>query len=376
MTTQEKLNITHDEIKASILSEAKKDNSLERLTNANSNSVFMRLVNWVSGTMFFFFENILKNIYDSIWVDTADDTALLLHAQQAGITRKPASTATVMLRVGSKKKPVRDVTILQGAMFRTAGEKKLGFVATHEAIVNTSTEKDALGFYTVEVLAKAESSGSVYNVLNHSITEFEYLIEDIDVVYNPLAASGGEEQEDNESIRRRLQIVQNAYGWGTKSWFKAEALKFDFVGSVTVLPRYKGLGTVGIIASGKKASLLTNAQLLQVQNYFSSEEIDPAGAFHVLVEAPQIKLLDFSIVVYYLKNHKPTDVFLDAIVREYVQGLKLGEEVILTALEAKILSAGLKDVQISLPSENVTLANNELAKVNSVVWQKKEYGSD
>lgn len=368
-----KTTVTHDEIRAQIITTATADDKLKRLSNLNSNSIWMRIVNAVSFSITHFFNLIVKNVFDSIWPDSSDRYALARHLAEEGLAFKDPSFATVTVRVGSSALPSEAKPIAQGAFVKTPGEDGFIFELLEAGAITPDTVIDDNDTYTVPLLARAIQTGPDYNVPAMTITVVETDMDGIDVCYNLVAATGGADEESLESARTRLKDKREGVAIGTMAWFKSEAETIAGVQQCIVIPRYDGRGTVGLLIVGIGGP--ASSEVLEaVEDHFNQDALDPAGAFHVIAALPAPYVQNMTIEVWYdAEIGIPTNEFLNAIVNGYYTRLAAGADIILSVIESALISGGMKDAKITVPSANVTVPSDQVAVLGTITWTKTEF---
>ncbi len=368
-----KTTVTHDEVRATIITAATADDKLKRLSNLNSNSVWMRIVNGLSFAVTHFINEIVKNVFDSIWPDSSDRYALARHLAEEGLTFKEPSFATVTVRVGASELPDEAKPIPQGALVKTPGEDGFIFDLLEAGAITPDTTIDDNETYTVPLLARAIQTGPGHNVPAMTITVVETDIDGIDVCYNLSAATGGADEESLEAARSRLKDKREGVAIGTMAWFKSEAETIAGVQQAIIIPRYDGRGTVGILVVGIGGPA-SEEVLDAVEDHFNNDALDPAGAFHVIAALPSPYVQNMTIDVWFDPEvGEPTDEFLEAIVNGYFTRLPAGGDIILSVIEAGLIAGGMKDAKITAPSANVTVPSDQVAVLGTVTWTKEEF---
>jgi hypothetical protein len=109
---------------------------------------------------------------------------------------------------------------------------------------------------------------------------------------NPEAISGGQDEEDDESLRQRIMSTYNRLSNGANAaFYQQAAMAFDGVSAAAVLPRNRGAGTVDIVVTSHSG--LPDLQLLEeLQDYFTQvREI----AVDVAVRPPEVINVNMNI---------------------------------------------------------------------------------
>ncbi len=341
-----KLSYTYNEIKSSILDAINNDSELRKIYNINLNIVgkLRAIIEAVARGIYEFVGDSMITIYNNIFVSTADEEALILHLADRGMTPwKQAAKASGYIYIGCSTMPTNYIIIPQLAMVKTNDDKY--FVITQSAMITPQTPQDARGYYTVRLPILSLEAGSIYNVIADTITQLYTEIPGVDIVYNAEITSGGSDKETIDEVRDRIQKRDLALQQGTKAWFESETLEFEFVKTVLVVPRYAGRGTVGI-GFLTYSGVPTQEEKQIVQDYFNSVDIDPAGAFHVVIFDIALFNWDATIRVHFVDD-EPLDAELFYAVQLYFSTLTLGEDIIEDQIKASIIyNVGVKKVDV------------------------------
>lgn len=365
-----KVTVTHDEVRAPIITAAAADDKLKRLSNLNSNSIWVRVINAVALGYTNLVNLVLKEIFDAIWPATSGRYALARHLSEEGMSFKDPSFAEVTIRIGSTTLPTGEKPIPQGAIVKTPGETGFNFELLDAGVIGPATPADGEGYFTVPILARAIATGPDYNVQAGTITVLETEIAGVDVCYNPTAATGGADEESLESARARLKDKREGIAIGTMAWFKSEAETLPGVQQCIVIPRYNGRGTVGLLIVGIGGPASPEV-LAAVEDHFNQDALDPAGAFHVTAALPTPFVQNIVGEVWYdTELGAPTDEALDAAVNAYITRLATGGDIIKSVVESNLIALGLKDAKITTPSANVTVPSNQVAVLGTTTWTK------
>lgn len=368
-----KISVTHDEVRAPIITAAAADDKLKRLSNLNSNSVWMKIVNAIAFVVTYLVNQVFKEIFDSIWSATAGRYALARHLGEEGLSFKEPSFATTTIRIGASAAPTGRKDIPQGAIVKTPGETGFNFELLDAAFIDESTPEDDEGYFTVPVLVRAIATGPEYNVQASTITVVDTEIDGVDVCYNPNAATGGADEETLEAARLRLKDKREGIAIGTMAWFKSEAETLAGVQQCIVVPRYNGRGTVGLLIVGIGGPASSEV-LTAVEEHFNQDALDPAGAFHVTAALPTPYVQNIVGEVWYDPElGAPTDEALDAAINAYLTRLPTGGDIIKSVMESNLIALGLKDAKLTTPANNVTIPSDQVAVMGTTTWTKTEY---
>lgn len=362
-----------DEIKSYIISELAKNSKLARLTNFNRFGKVRTIIETISLAIYQFIMKIAEPLWRSIFPQFAEKQDLIYHLGTEGLVWKNATKAQFDVRIGSSEQPTSRVDIPVRLEVGTA--EAVSFLTSSTSFIDDSTPADVDGKYTTIVRVTAILAGADGNVPAGSIVEVNSDHDKIDFVKNDsVAVVPGEDEETIEEARERYFADTADFGRGTKSWFEQEAESLPTVQKAICIPRMNGRGTVGIVVFGQ-AGDLTEQQLADVETHFNTEEMDPAGAWHVSAVNATKKIGPNEFTVYW-EEAEPSDAELyDAYVNSY-DGIDLSEDII-PQLISEYIRAAVDTVKYTIcDSHNspIPVGSSELARpAETVTWNKVQY---
>ncbi len=269
----------------------------------------------------------LDFIKRQMFPSTALGEYLDLHAADRGMTRKAAVKSRGELRFSVSAPAVSDINIPEGTVASTSGNNSVRFVTTEPAAISA-------GNTLVSVEAEAMSAGSSGNVARESINTLVTSVMGVESVTNPDAFSGGADRETDEELRKRVLSSYISISNGTnKEYYRRLALSVDGVKSAGVTPRRRGVGTVDVFICSEGPTV-TTALINSVQEVMDRErELN----VDVLVSAAVLVRASFGIRISVRDgySHSETAERVKASVREYIDSLGVGENV----LESRICTA-------------------------------------
>ncbi len=279
------------------------------------------------------------------------------HAQLRAITRKSGSTATGSLRFAIDTALDEDLTIPAGTVCCTTGLVR--FVTTQDAVIPA-------GSLYADAEAAAEQPGAAGNAAAGTVTQMTKAPEGVRRVTNPAAFSGGSDTEDDESLRLRIldSFVRLPNG-ANAVFYEQRALSHAGADAVAVIPRYQGIGTVGVVvatASGEPDDRL----LQEIQTDLDSvREI----AVDVTVMAPQVATIDPAITIWPADgvSFEAARLAAENALRQYFNGRLLGKPVYRAALGSAIYATGkIKNYEIRQPESDVAAQTMVLPRLGSI----------
>lgn len=275
---------------------------------------------------------------------SASGTYLDYHGQLRGITRKSGHKAEGILRFKIDSTREDALSIPAGTVCTTAGLVR--FVTTEDAVIRA-------GALYADAAAEAENAGTAGNVPAESITKMTKAPAGVTGVTNPAAFAGGSGEEDDESLRERIldSFIRLPNG-ANAAFYELRALSHPGVEAVSVIPRYQGIGTVGVVVSAAGGTPET-ALLQEIQ-----EDLDSVReiAVDVTVMAPEIERVDMAVTIW-PKQGRSFDRAQTAVrtaLAAWFGGGLLGKTVYRAQIGKAILDTGLvENYVITAPEEDV-----------------------
>lgn len=360
------LNITKEQVLTDHLQSVKASGVLKNHTFSPTSKTFS-ILRAVSNAVFLFIDTDLVSVQKAIHPHTAEDDALHEHLIRRGMQWKPALPAILKIRIGSSVQPTIDREIPQSLIVTTSGneDQKVRFFLQDSLILPAGIGADAQGKFTIEALVQCTVDGPIGNVVSSSINLIENPPDGINYVsnieINPIQQ--GQYRETRTSVRARLQNAEGVSSKWTPAWYKGEAETFSFV-KRAIFKSAKTLmtdGEVKILIQGTVGAL-NDSQLNQVKDHFNSEENDPGGVAHVLVENISETIVNKTVTVKFSSSDTiPSQIVLDQIKDEYFLSLSEGQDFVDAQLKALYQSLpNCIDVEFN-PLGNVDVPAGSLA---------------
>ncbi|MGC5326427.1 baseplate J/gp47 family protein [Brevibacillus sp. SYSU BS000544] len=281
-------------------------------------------------------ESKFREILEQAFAVKAEGYYLDLIAQDHGISRTPASPATVMLEfTGAVGKVVPKGT--------TCGipDSDLSFT-TDEAVTIDSNGRARVG-------ATCKIAGIIGNVPFHTITLIFDPIPDIWTVTNPDPAKGGTDEESDQSLRNRiLYQKRNPEHGGTDSDYVRWALSVTGVTYAKAIDKPRGIGSVDVVVGGNEMQM--NKIVADTQKFIDLKK--PSGV-DVKVRKVQMQTVPITIKVVGI----PEAAAASAI-QEYLRKIEVGGTVYWAKILAAVMNAGATDATMIEPLQNITLSND------------------
>lgn len=211
---------------------------------------------------------LMKNIFP-MW---AYGEILDYHAFTRNINRKPAVSATVELKITGTP----GTEIKAGYEVATEAENNtasIKFKTLEDTVIPASEEGKTEG--VAVVMASAANEGKSGNVAAGTIKLQVTPLKGVVKVINDVAATGGADREDNESLRQRIVDYDRSLGIsfvGSDSDYKRWAEEVPGVGSATIIPAQDDTGLVTIVLVDPDGKPATEDLCAEVYNYIMRED--------------------------------------------------------------------------------------------------------
>lgn len=284
---------------------------------------------------------------------TAQGEYLDLHAGLRAIQRRPAAKAEGTLRFYAGETGEMDREIPVGTVAMTAG------------LVRVQTAAHAVckgGQAHVDVPARAVEPGEAGNVAAGAVVSMAVPPTGIVRCANLQPFTGGTDREGDEPLRQRvLDSFRRMPNGANEAFYEQEALSFDRVAAVAVVPRSRGIGTVDVVVATPGGS--PGQELLaELQRHVQMRrEI----AVDVVVRAPQTVPVPVTVRVKGAKAGTAERVA--AAVQDWFGGQRLGKSVLRAQLGALIYGCeGVENYAIDAPAQDVAVARDVLPVLESL----------
>lgn len=288
---------------------------------------------------------------------TASGQYLDYHAAMRGVTRKGGTKATGSLRFRIDTALDTDLPIPVGTVCTTAGLVRF---------VTTETGTIPAGSLYADVPAEAELAGSAGNVGAESITQMTLAPTGVVGVLNPSAFTGGSAQEEDGSLRERvLDSFLRLPNGANAAFYELRALGHAGVEQAAVLPRWQGIGTVGVViasASGVPEQALIDEVQADIEQV---REI----AVDVTVMAPTVQNVNVEITLT-PKAGVSADAAETAVrqaVEHFFAGGLLGRSIYRAALGSAVYATGaVENYRILSPAQDVQAQERTLPMLGTL----------
>lgn len=228
----------------------------------------------------------LEEVEKNAFPGTAEGEWLDRHAQTRGLARRRGQKARGSLLFSRQTPLWYDITIPAGTVCADASGQ-IRFVTLQQATL-------AAGEVQISVEAEAEEPGTRANLAEGAIQSITAPPAGISGVRNEEAFSGGTDDERDEALRLRLMDSYAMVSNGTNAaFYRDAALACPGVGSVGVIARERGPGTVNVYlaAPGGAPAQTLIAQVAQRLSSLKEINVD------VSVQAAQSVAIDVAAYI-------------------------------------------------------------------------------
>ncbi len=296
---------------------------------------------------------------------TAQGEYLDRHAALRGLERRGAVKTGGVIRFSVDAPAVTDLTVPVGTVCATAGQ--IRFETTEDVALPA-------GETAVDAPALAAEAGTAGNVPAGSVLAMAVPPVGVSRCINVQPFTGGADAEDDEGLRSRvLETYRRMPNGANAAFYEQEALSFDQVAAVTVVPRSRGKGTVDVVVSTADGRPDSELLVRLTEHFERRREI----AVDVQVKAPAVKSVDVSLTVEAEDGADADEVRsrVTEAVRGYFSGERLGQDVLTARLCQLAFSLpGVVNCAVTAPAADVKVDAGELPRLRmlSITVEAKE----
>lgn len=128
---------------------------------------------------------------------TATGTYLDKHAQTRDLFRKHADSAVGMITFSRSTAAAQDIVIPLGTVCTSSAGNNVMYATTEEGVIPAGSK-------SVSLAAKASTKGRISNIAAGKIDTLVSAVSGVEQVTNAESFAGGREEEEDESLRKRL----------------------------------------------------------------------------------------------------------------------------------------------------------------------------
>ncbi len=304
----------------------------------------------------------LGELERQVFPRTSGGKYLEFHAETKAVFRKPGLKAAGSLRFLRETPAYNDIVIPAGVVCATRpqnNEAQLRFVTTSETVLHA-------GELFADAPAEADAAGGGGNIAARAVCVMITPAAGVSAVENPEPFSGGADQESDESLRERLLLAYKNISNGTNSAFYHDiAISHEGVGSVNVLPRRRGRGTVDVVVDCRDPDAGDEIISALQSELGVRKEIN----VDVLVLAARKVTRAVAVEITPLPGHDRNMVsenVKEETVR-FLNGLGVGNPLLLASLGSRILNVeGVYNYSLSAPERDYFPAEDEVIRPGTV----------
>ncbi|MBC8570527.1 baseplate J/gp47 family protein [Zongyangia hominis] len=288
-----------------------------------------------------------------LFADTAAGEYLDRHAQTRGLVRKGAVPAAGSLRFGRDTAAAYDIPIPAGALCCTDGDDPVRFETVEDGVLSA-------GETSVDIPAAATQGGHAGNVAAGAVSVMVTPPQGVARVSNPAPFSGGSDEEDDETLRKRLLAAFASISNGTNAVFYYNlAISFDFVRSAHVIPRRRGRGTVDVVVDVDAASVSRMSEIEREMAARREIGVD------VKVSRAREKSVSVAVTLTPAEGFVPEEVKASALAALTSLGeqLAVGQPLKLVDLYTSIINIqGVDNFRVTAPTADVAAGEDEVIR--------------
>lgn len=296
-------------------------------------------------------------LLDQSFPQTAKGEYLERHAQLRGLSRGVATCAAGVLRFGVSTAVGSDLTIKSGTVCMTASG--IRFATTDHAVLKA-------GLRYTDVPAVALEPGKLGNVAAGTVTIMAAMPVGIKACTNPAAFSGGDDAEDDETLRLRLlDSYRRLPNGANAAYYEQTALSCTGVAAAAAVGRPRGVGSVDLYIATDAG--IPDETLLAEVNRHLQEKREISVDLQVLAPTPQIINISAAIQPSNGFTFEEARAGADAALRAAFTGAMLGKCVTLAFLGN--LLYGLESIQnyrFTAPSTDIAGSPTVLPSLGTV----------
>ena len=282
---------------------------------------------------------------------TATGEDLDRHAWLRGVTRRQAAKATGTVRFYVSGPQGTETGIPEETVCMTAAGVR--FLTTQAVTVGAEAE------YADAPVAAAEA-GAAGNVGANTIVFMARPPMRIVACANLEPLTNGLDQEGDEELRARvLATYQRLANGANNAFYRQAAMSFDEVAAVTVLPRYDGVGTVGVVPAAQ-GGMPGEGLIAEMQAYFDRvREI----ACKVQVIPPEEREVELTLKLW-AEEDRDFDEVAGAVkqtLTDWFNGERLGQPLLRAQLTSLVFGVdGVANCEFLQPEADLPLDSRTL----------------
>lgn len=264
--------------------------------------------------------------------------------------------------------PVGTQILLNGITFETIASASILLGQTTSGPVNAVCSTVGVsGNIGINAIDTESGQGSFVNQPNG-----------IQTCKNPLAFSGGSDEETDEARAARFRVYINSLSRSNVQGIAAGALSVEGVKSVTIVEYFPTMGWITLYVDDGTGTV-SEPLRLEVLKTINGDPNDPtnypgyrAAGIQVQVLAPVVVSVpvqcDVKILTSSLSDDATIRTLVQTAIEQYINALRLGNDVVRTEVITAIHNAhpDVFDVDLVLPANNIAIPNDSVARTSTV----------
>ena len=288
---------------------------------------------------------------------SAEGQYLDYHAQMRALTRHEAVCAVGTMRFSVNEAAGEDLTVPKGTVCISAAG--VHYETTRDGVLRT-------GQLTVDVPAQAVEAGVQGNTGADTVITMSVAPIGIVKCTNPTAFVGGEDAESDESLRTRiLDSYKRLPNGANAAFYESQAMRYPGVAAAKAIGRARGVGTVDVYVA--VTSGIPEHDLLQEIQKDLAEKREISVDVRVLAPTAKPIPVTISLEIAEGAEYKTVKTEVEAALRSYFTGARLGKSVLLSQLHAVL--HGVKDLanyHIAAPTADAVMKAMELPTLGTL----------
>lgn len=297
----------------------------------------------------------LKN---QMFADTASGEYLDYLAKQRGLERKKALKAQGEIIFSIPQAVDHNIIIPLGTVAATDDSSPVRFCTTEEGEISA-------GNTLVSLYAEAVDAGRSGNVKKDKVTVGVSVPTEIETVRNPVAFTGGEDEETDSELRERIRKTFTNQSNGTnKAYYEKLALTVEGIAKASAVARVRGSGTVNLYVCASDGDADSSA-ISKLQTI-----VDKERELNVDVKVYNAVSVSYNLIVTITakSGYSASEVKQSCITafEKYINSIPIGGKFYLSALgKALMETVCVENYEYDTGMQNKTLSASQRFKVGT-----------
>ena len=296
----------------------------------------------------------IKRLERELFPQSATGSYLTLHANQRGLERKKGSSSYGEIIFKRDTPAQRDIIIPKGTIATSGIDSGLEFETASEGVIRQ-------GETSTRVRAYCTALGKRGNCSENAVCSLVSPISGV-MGIESTRFCGGEDEESDEELRKRLLRLYRSIPNGTNEGFYQKlALETPGISFAKVFPRKNGIGTVHLALLGKDKSMPLSKEI--IDSFLSRANEQREINVDVTAEQAVVREQNVSLELFIDESEdaqKERSLAIDRV-RKYLNELGIGEAVYASRLLKEAMrSNAIINARLIEPSEDVRVLPSEI----------------